>query len=123
MRTSITIATFLTVGAGVAGAAALPDPYFGSDLLFQITQQAIGVSLGAGDEPDYVGGGSGGGATAMAAGATVAAATQQTAPMSRMIKNEGNVCTVGGFNGQTVKGAADTSASGIVIGLDALDIF
>jgi hypothetical protein len=119
----MTIATFLVVGAGVAGAAALPNPYFGSDLLLQITQQAISASLGAADVANYVGGGSGGGVAAMAAGATVAAATQQTTPSSRMIKNEGNVCTVGGFNGQTVKGAADTSASGIVIGLDALDIF
>jgi hypothetical protein len=40
-----------------------------------------------------------------------------------MIKSEGAVCTVGGFNGQTVKGAADTSASGIVIGLDGVDLF
>jgi hypothetical protein len=123
MRTSITIATFLVVGAGVAGAAALPNPYFGSDTLFTITGAAIAASLGAADVADYVGGGSGGGASAMAAGATVAAAAQQTAPMSRMIKSEGAVCTVGGFNGQTVKGAADTSASGIVIGLDGVDLF
>src|SRR5580692_860397 len=124
MRTSITIATFLVVGAGVAGAAALPNPYFGSDTLFTITGAAIAASpLGAGDVADYVGGGSGGGATAMAAGATSAAAAQQTAPMSRMIKSEGDVCV--GFNGSTstTKGSTDTGASGIVIGLDGVDLF
>jgi hypothetical protein len=124
MKTSITIATFLVAGATVAGVAAapqLPSPWFGSDTLFSITGAVITATFGSGDVPDYVGGGSGGGASAMAKGATAAAAAQQTAPMSRMIKNEGAVCTT--FNGQTVPGAADTSASGVVIGLDGVDIF
>src|SRR5580692_1054781 len=124
MRTSITIATFLVVGAAAAGVAALPNPYFGSDTLFTITGDAIAASaLGAGQVADYVGGGSGGGASAMAAGATAANALQQTAPMSRMIKSEGNVCKVGGFQGQTTLGGGDTNAAGIVIGLDAVDLY
>jgi hypothetical protein len=125
MRTSITIATFLAASAGVASAAALPSPWDGSDTLFTITQGVIGALATAGATPvgdfvpsDYIGGGSGGAATAMAQ-PTNAAAKQQTGPMSRMIKNEGSVCT---FNGGSA-GSKDTSASGIVIGLDGVDIY
>jgi hypothetical protein len=126
MKTSISIASLVVVGSSAAGASALPNPYFGSDTLFNVTRTAItneeaaaapfGINIGA--STNYVGGGSGGGASAMAKGATNANAAQQTAPMSRMIKTDGNTCT---FNGGT-KGSADTNASGIVIGLDAVSV-
>jgi hypothetical protein len=120
MKTSIAIATFMVVGAGAAGVAALVSPYQGSDTLFDITTQAI-AAAGLTPTGAYVGGGSGNGLSAMV-GATpfaASAAAQQTAPMSRMIKNESNDCS---FNGGTL-GSGDTNASGIVIGLDAVDIF
>src|SRR5262249_51646789 len=43
---------------------------------------------------------------------------QQTAPMSRMMNSGGGLCT---FNGGTA-GSTATNASGIVIGLDAVDV-
>src|ERR1700683_4616258 len=46
------------------------------------------------------------------------AKTQQTSPMSRMINNGGGICT---FNGGTA-GSTATSASTVVIGLDAVDV-
>jgi cysteine-rich repeat protein len=113
----------LVVGSGALGVSAvnLPNPYFGSDTLFQVTRRAIFLQGGIGPNTAYVGGGSGAGAGAMsAAGAAgdVQAAKQGAAPMSRMIKSEAKVCT---FNG-VANGGADTNASGIVIGLDAVSV-
>jgi hypothetical protein len=135
MKKSIVIATLLVVGGGATGAsAALNIPYQGSDTLFNVTRTAIdntrtGTNTGApaaadpgiGASSSYIGGGSGNGQSAMGAGgAAVTAATQQTAPMSRMINNGGSACS---FNGDTTAtGANDKSASGIVIGLDAVDV-
>ena len=122
MKTSIAIATFLVAGVGAAGVAALPNPYQGSDTLFDVTRAALKADDNAstyfgGVGPAaislfYVGGGSGNAATAMVKG------TQLAGPMSRMIKSEGGSCT---FNGAA--GAGDNKASGIVIGLDGVDIY
>src|ERR1019366_961799 len=114
MKTSIVIATFLVVSAGAASAGALaePNPYQGSDTLFNVTRQSLtAVSLVA---ADYVGGGSGNGQAAMA----LATPTQTTSPMSRMMNNGGGLCSfAGGTNG-----SAATNASSLVVGLDAVDI-
>jgi hypothetical protein len=113
MKITIAVATFMVVGAGAAGAGALaePNPYQGSDTLFNVTRQAL-TSAGQ-VATDYVGGGSGNGESAMAA----SPATQTTAPMSRMMKG-GAVCAFGGGT----NGSKATNASGIVIALDAVDI-
>jgi cysteine-rich repeat protein len=114
MKTSIVIATFLVVSAGAAGAGALaePNPYQGSDTLFNVTRQSLSaVSL---SPTDYVGGGSGNGQAAMA----LATPTQTTSPMSRMMNNGGGLCAfAGGTNGSTA-----TNASSLVVALDAVDI-
>ena len=89
MKKSIATATFLVIGAAATGVAALPNPYQGSDTLFNVTTQAI-AAAGLTPTGAYVGGGSGNGATAMS-NASLAAATQQTAPMSRMMKSEGKI--------------------------------
>ncbi len=119
MKKSIMFATMLVVGAGATGAAALPSPYSGSDTLFDITRAMI-TSIGTiGPATNYVGGGSGNGQSAMAnGGAAEALASQQTAPMSKMMTNGNSVCL---FNGGTA-GSLNTHASGIVIGLDAVDV-
>jgi hypothetical protein len=112
MKTSIVIATFLVVSAGAASAGALaePNPYQGSDTLFNVTRQSLtAVGLTA---ADYVGGGSGNGQSGMVAG------TQTTAPMSRMINNGNSVCSFGGGT----NGSGDTNASSLVVALDAVDI-
>jgi hypothetical protein len=118
MKKSIALATFMVIGAGATSVAALPNPYQGSDTLFNVTTQAIAAAsltpTGA-----YIGGGSGNGASAMA-NASLAAATQQTAPMSRMMKSESKICV--GFNGGTTAGSTATNAAAVVIGLDAVDV-
>ncbi len=113
MRGSISIAAFLGICASAAGVAAIVDPYQGADALFYVTNQSLQTLGDQGVNDLYIGGGSGAGVAAMLAG------TQQTAPMSRMFENEFGVCS---FNGGR-NGSADTHASGIVIGLDAIDIF
>jgi hypothetical protein len=118
MKKSIAIATFVVIGAGATSVAALPSPYQGSDTLFNVTTQAI-AAAGLTPTGAYVGGGSGNAAAAMSNAATIVVATQQTGPMSRMIKSEADVCN--GFLGGT-SGSTDTNASGIVIGLDAVDV-
>jgi hypothetical protein len=114
MKTSIVIATFLVASAGAAGAGALaePNPYQGSDTLFNVTRLSL-TSIGE-VAADYVGGGSGNGQAAMAA----SPATQTTSPMSRMMNNGGGLCS---FNGGT-NGSTATNASSLVVGLDAVDI-
>ena len=101
MKKSIALATFVVVCAGATSVAALPNPYQGSDTLFNVTTQAIAAAAltptGA-----YVGGGSGNAAAAMA-NASLAAATQQTGPMSRMMKSESKICS--GFNGGNTTGS------------------
>jgi hypothetical protein len=119
MRKSIAIATGLVVGAGItaAGALTLPTAYYGSDSLLYVTRDAIlaAPGLGSSQEANYLAGGSGAGQSAMAA-SSVKASTQQTAPMTKMLTN--GVCNkIGGTNG-----SAATNASGIVIGMDAVDI-
>jgi hypothetical protein len=113
MKTSLFLATLVVVGTGAIGAGATfaPQPYQGSDTLFDITNGAM-VGLGiAGVGKDYTGGGSGAGENAM----TAAAPIQVTAPMSKMMTNQ--TCKV-------VGGAALYShASGVAIGLDAVDVY
>jgi ABC-type phosphate transport system substrate-binding protein len=111
MKTSISIATFLMVGAGAVGVGAvLPVPFQGSDTLFNVTGAAI---TAAGLTGTYVGGGSGNGQSAM-----VQNTVQHIAPMSRMLNNGASLC---GFAGGTL-GSTAGEASGIVIGLDAVDV-
>ena len=96
----------MLVGAGAAGAGAnaLGPAYQGSDTLFNVTTDAIKAAGVAGF---YVGGGSGNGQSAMVGG------TQQMAPMSRAVNN--GACA---FDA----GAGLANASGIVVGLDAVDV-
>jgi len=71
--------------------------------------------LSATQANSFVAGGSAAGQSAMAQ-STVKAETQQTAPMTKLFNN--SVCNkLGGTNG-----SAATNASGIVIGMDAVDI-
>jgi hypothetical protein len=109
VKTSITIATFLVLSAGAASAGAIVNPYQGSDTLFNVTTDAINKAAfsNAAANP-YVGGGSGNGQTAMLNSAST---NQVTAPMSKMLTN--GICSA------TVN---VTNASGIVIGLDAVDV-
>src|SRR5580698_7195486 len=120
MKKSIAIAATLVAGASattVGATSGIPAQYFGSDTLFVVTQDAITdtPTLGASFQANYLAGGSGAGQSAMAT-ATAAAEVQQTAPMSKMLTN--GVCNkLGGTNG-----SAATNASGIVIGMDAVDL-
>jgi cysteine-rich repeat protein len=109
MKKSILIATFMVVGAGAIGASAIVTPFQGSDTLFNVTTQAI-AAAGLLPASAYIGGGSGNAESAMKAG------KQVIGPMSRMMKGS-NPC---GFNGTNGSGA--TSASSVVIGLDAVDM-
>jgi cysteine-rich repeat protein len=124
MKITIAIASFLVVGAGAAGAAAIVSPYQGSDTLFQVTTAAISAA-GITPANAYVGGGSGNAASAMSGSTSpflAANSTQQTGPMSRMMKSEAHVCGAISFN-NGVNGSNDTSASGIVVGLDAVGLW
>ncbi len=120
MRKSIAIAATLVAGASattIGAANGIPTQYFGSDTLFVVTQDAIGATptLGLSLEPNYLAGGSGAGQNAMAT-TSVAAEKQQTAPMSKQMTN--GLCNkLGGTNG-----SANTNATGIVIGMDAVDL-
>jgi hypothetical protein len=112
MKRSVAIAAALAaVGSGITGVAALPYPYWGSDVLFNVTRLAATI-VG----PYFPGGGSG--TAGVMAAASNANAPQQTAPMTRMIEGDANTCA---FNGGSA-GSGLKSASGIVIGLDAVDV-
>jgi hypothetical protein len=120
MKNSFAIACFLVIAAAASGVSAIVSPYLGSDTLYNVITQSIS---GAGLTPvnAYIGTGTSNGQAAMVGSASpfpAANAKQQTNPATAMITNGGNVCK---FNSGT-NGSADTSASGIVIGLDALDI-
>jgi hypothetical protein len=120
MRKSLAATTGLMVGAGITGIGALtlPNPMFGSDTLFVLTRQVISQTPGLGPSlsTNYVAGGSGAGQGAMATAAQ-SAAKQNLAPMSRMI-NSGACGAFGGTNGSGM-----TAADGIVLGLDAVDLY
>ena len=116
MRKSIAIAAALVASAGATavGASSVPTSYFGSDTLFVVTQDAL-TNASISSPSFYLAGGSGAGQGAMAA-ALLKTATQQTAPMSKMMTN--GVCNaLGGTNGN-----AATGANGIVIGMDGVDV-
>src|SRR5580704_10152799 len=141
MRKSIAIATALVVGGSAAAAGAgtlqVPPKWYGSDTMQVVTWDA----LGQGDENStgihgdtniqgeatgtqvgqYLAGGSGAGQGAMAT-AVSANATQQAAPMSKMMTN--GVC---GTSTTSVLGVANgtsaENASGIVVAMDAVSIF
>jgi hypothetical protein len=118
MRKSLAIVVGLIASAGAtsAGALTVPNPFFGSDTLFNVTNGAI---AGAGLTPTtaYVAGGSGTGQAAMA-NRVAASATQQIAPMSKMLTS--GACQFGIATGAA--GTDTTNATGIVIGLDAVDV-
>jgi hypothetical protein len=110
MKKSIAASAGLLVGAGVTGVGAVPDPWYGSDALFWAVNHISGV-FGA-----FEGGGSGAGQAAMAVDVQ-STAKQNLTPMSRMINAE--ACSAfGGTNGSAL-----TAATGIVIGLDAVDVY
>jgi hypothetical protein len=123
MRTSIAIAAILLVGASATGVGALtiPTNYYGGDVLTYIVQDAIGddSQLGPSLESQYKAGGSGAGQAAMANQTSAAGASQSTAPMSKMLTNGSNLCTAYGGS----LGSAANNASGVVIGLDAVDVY
>jgi hypothetical protein len=111
MRTSLILATFFVAGAGAvsAGATFATQVFRGSDTLYDLTNSAISsTQANLGNSGDYAGGGSGAGESAMAA----AAPTQWMAPMSKMMTSTTCSSELG-----------PTRASGIVIGLDAVDVY
>jgi hypothetical protein len=125
MRTSIVIAATLLVGASATGVGALtltiPGSWYGSDTLQFVTTDTIT------DDPDlstqattqYKAGGSGAGQGAMVNATGPAGASQSTAPMSKMLTNGSSLCTAYGGT----KGSAANNASGVSIGMDAVDVY
>jgi len=121
MRTTIAIASFLTVAAGAVGANALSGmtAMKGSDTLYDVTLDVIAfhnanhVPPAAQITSVYVGGGSGGGQTLIQAGTA-----QTVAPMSRALNN--GICAVA----LTATAGAPSlqTAEGMVVGLDGLSI-
>jgi hypothetical protein len=109
MRTSLVIATLAVVGAGAVsvGATFATQAFNGSDTLYDLTNAAI-PAAGLGASGDYQGGGSGAGESNMSSNPP----KQWMAPMSKMMTS----VTCGAFQGPT-------HASGVVIGLDAVDIY
>ncbi len=119
MKKSMTVAAALLVGAGAAGVGAfdqVPNPWYGGDTPQVLIKEAISnaVNLSASEAPDFVAGGSGTGQSAMIVNSN-AAATQQATPMSKMMTS----CA---FNGGGSNGSGMTNATGLVMGLDAVDI-
>jgi hypothetical protein len=111
MRASLVLATLCVAGAGAvsAGATFATQLFRGSDTLADLTNNAISsAQANLGNSGDYSGGGSGAGESAMAA----AAPTQWMAPMTKMLTNTTCSASLG-----------PTRASGIVIGLDAVDVY
>jgi cysteine-rich repeat protein len=108
MRISLVTATLALVGAGTIGMGATfaTQPYVGSDSLYNLTNGAL-VAAGLGNNGDYSGGGSAAGESAMAA----TTPTQWTAPMTKMMATT------------TCSALRPTHASGVVLGLDAVDIY
>jgi hypothetical protein len=127
VRKTLLTATVLLAssGATAVGAATIGDPFYGADELLDLVRQSIAnsvstgtppfpVSLGPSQSNAYVGQGSSTGQNAMATAVT-ANATQQVAPMSSPL----TACAAfgGGSNG-----TAMNNGTGIVLGLDAVDI-
>ena len=110
MKTSLAIVTALLVGASATGASALVAPYYGADVLTNVTNGVI-ADLGLSPSTAYVAGGSATGQAAMVAKG------QAATPMSSMLSSGGNLCT---FNG--TKGSGASNASGVVVALDAVDV-
>jgi cysteine-rich repeat protein len=110
MKRSLAGVAALLIGGSATGASAIVATYFGSDSLFNVTNNVI-ANLGITPATAYVAGGSGAGQNAMLA------QTQATAPMSKMLTN--GACS---FQDPTSAGLGAGSASGIVVGLDAVDV-
>jgi ABC-type phosphate transport system substrate-binding protein len=109
MRTSIAIATFLVVAAGVTSAAALSNIHLkGSDTLYEVTSDVLAVCPGA-TGLVYDGTGSGAGESGLKAG------TQTIAPMSRFLSGSA-ICTLSGAAG------SPSTSSALVIGLDGISV-
>ncbi len=108
MKTSLVIAALAVVGAGAIGAGATfaIQPFVGSDTEYEIQNQAL-VNTGLGNAGDYSGGGSGGAENAM----TGTTAVQLIGPMSKMMTTT------------TCKVQTGTRASGIALGLDAVNVY
>src|ERR1700678_771501 len=87
MRKSIMMAAAMTVGGGASLAGAttytVPLPYVGSDTLTHVTEDSLNT-LTSGLGSNYLPGGSGAGQNLMT-GNPFNNATQETAPMSKMI--------------------------------------
>src|SRR5579862_6197462 len=114
MKLTVVLAALVAASVGSIGVgAAVPNPYQGSDTLFALTTLALTApqsNIGPTTGLSYVGGGSGAGENAM----TAATPSQSTAPMTSMLGS------------QTCKVPAPlsfTNASGIAIGLDAVDVY
>jgi hypothetical protein len=121
----------MVVGAGAAGVAAISSSYTGSDTLLNVTISALtnaGITNGK-----FIGGGTVNG-IALQIGTTApflaANALQQSTPATRLPKSSDvNLCAFnnnapGGTGGNAgADGGGLTSASSVVIGLDAVDVF
>jgi hypothetical protein len=114
MKSTIAIAAFLVAGASAAGVGAIVKPYYGTDSRWP--SDAISAA-GVTPLDAYVGGGSDLGQGAMN-GDLGSHPTQQTAPMSRMMNDFNQLCNFGGGT----FGSKMTHASGIVLGLDAVEV-
>jgi cysteine-rich repeat protein len=108
----------LTVFLGITGVAAGVGATFyqGSDTLYNVTTQALSAS--GSTLPLYIGGGS----CAAEAAMSTSAPTQASGPMSRMFTGNVAGARLSCFDEQGVCGSTVTNASGIVVGLDAIDI-
>jgi hypothetical protein len=115
MKSTIAIATFLVAGASAAGVGAIVKPYYGTD-----SQWPAAAIQAAAITPSnaYAASGSDVGQGAMTGDFVSHPATQQTAPMSRMMNDFNRLCD---FEGGTF-GSKLTHASGIVLALDAVEI-
>jgi hypothetical protein len=133
MRTSLVFAAALVAGGGVVAAGAtglsVPATWYGSDTLQTLTWDVLGgngftgdTDLASGQSAQFVGGGGAAGTAAMVNSAASSLTTQQTAPLSKMLTN-----TICGTASKPIfgvsSGASAANATGIVIGLDALDVF
>jgi hypothetical protein len=119
MKKSLAIGASLVAGASATSVGAtgtVPSPYFGSDTLASVTANAIS-GAGLGPSGAYVAGGSAAGVAAMA-NRTANSATQQTAPATKMLTS--SACQFNLASGSA--GTFTTNATGIVIGLDAIDV-
>jgi hypothetical protein len=137
MRTAIAMAAAMAVGGTTAAAGAtgllVPAKWYGSDTCQVITWDMLGGQLigytGAGDtdlasgqSAQYLAGGSGAGQAAMASSVALSAATEQAAPMSKLMTN--GICGTSSAPILGIQnGTSAQNASGIVIAMDAVSLY